>query len=98
MRSDSLSSNKNMAPVWGQQCECAGCVNCSRQEEERCRHRHGQQDLFSRQTMSLYQVHSVWLCLSCLPKPIVEPVNLDRTLYNREMARLEKQETLFDFR
>ena len=48
--------------------------------------------------MELYRVQAIWLCTACLPKPIVEPVNLDRNLYNREMARLEQQETLFDFR
>jgi hypothetical protein len=87
-----------MSPVWGQQCECAGCANCSRQDDEPCRRRQGQQDLFSRQVTELYRVQSVWFCTSCLPKPIVDPVNLDHNLFNREMARLEKQETLFDFR
>lgn len=87
-----------MQPFIGQQCECGGCANCSRDEEERCRHLHGQKDLFSHQVMELYRVQGTWRCLSCLPKPIVEPANLDRNLYNREMARLEQQETLFDFR
>ena len=48
--------------------------------------------------MELNHVAGTWLCRFCLPKPILAPANLDRKLYNREKARLEQQDTLFDFR
>ena len=88
-----------MQPLLGQSCECDGCQLCHRQEEDgRCLSLHGQKYLFDGSVIELYHFEARFYCNSCLPKPIVEPANLDFKLFNREMERLEKQETLFFFR
>lgn len=93
-----LPAGRDMQLVIGQRCECEGCEHCKRNENERCRNLHGQKDLFSENVIELYQLEEKSLCAYCLPKPIVKPVNLDWKTFNREKERLEKQDTLFDFR
>jgi hypothetical protein len=87
-----------MQPVMGQQCECEGCRNCNRNDAGRCFNLHGQKELFTGNVIELYQLGTKFCCETCLPKPVVEPANLDPKVFNREKERLERQETLFYFR
>lgn len=83
------------------QCECHDGEHCQgnhQQAGHRCRNIEGQMALFSEGVILLFEQRGLMLCEGCLLKPIVEPANLDHSLYNRDRKRLGTQETLFDFR